>query len=220
MLTNVIEQSITAIQNKKKAQESKQSVQAFSSALAYLSLIATQLIDTLDCMDAVLGTGISSIPILHAEMRNELLAYISDCGQGVHEGTLRRDTVKILETQVKAAKAELDSTWHVIAAAYSDGPRGYLSMLGGLTDTPQKAKELQTIIADSVNASPTKKSVKVFAEDVSKAKSMTSGFSLQPEIETFLKKVKEQNATIDDLSPEVLDWLKDKKLTRKLSIKF
>ena len=43
---------------------------------------------------------------------------------------------------------------------------------------------------------------------------------LNPEIEAFLQKVSSQQATIVDLTPNVLTWLKEKKLTSKLKVRF
>ena len=40
------------------------------------------------------------------------------------------------------------------------------------------------------------------------------------EIERFLKKVSAQQATVIDLTPNVLAWLKEKNLTGKLRVRF
>lgn len=220
MLIEIIYSSISTIENKRNAQDSKQSAQAFSDALVYLSNVSEQLSSVLDCVDAIKEHGISAVPILSVEMRNDLAFSVNDCGRCVYEGTLRRETVKVLQSHLNTIKNKLDSAWKIAASAYSDGPKGYLSMLGGLTDNPSLAKELETAICDSTGKFPTKKSIKLLADSVSKAQALTSSFALKPDIELFLKKIKEQRATVADLSPEVLEWLKEKSMSQKLKVKF
>lgn len=67
---------------------------------------------------------------------------------------------------------------------------------------------------------PSIKAAKSLVSDVTEAKQITEEFSLNPEIEDFLKKVSSQRATVNDLTPNVLIWLKGKNLTGKLKIRF
>lgn len=56
--------------------------------------------------------------------------------------------------------------------------------------------------------------------DVKEAKEITDSFSLNPVIEAFLKKVSAQQATVADLTPDVIKWLQDKQLLSKLKVRF
>ena len=75
-------------------------------------------------------------------------------------------------------------------------------------------------ISKTVNGALSVTSIKKLVADVDEAKRITHGFSLNPEIEAFLQKVSSQQATIVDLTPNVLTWLKEKKLTSKLKVRF
>ena len=103
---------------------------------------------------------------------------------------------------------------------YSEGSKGYLSMIGGLSNDPKRAKELADNITKTVAGDPSIKAVKSLVSDVAEAKQITDEFSLNPEIENFLKKVSSQRATVFDLSPNILTWLNEKNLTSKLKIRF
>ena len=110
--------------------------------------------------------------------------------------------------------------WKDSAAKYAEGTKGYLSMIGGLTDDPKHARELADSITKTVDGALTIINIKKLVNDVAEAKEITDAFSLNLEIEAFLRKVSSQQATIVDLTPDVLVWLKDKKLTSKLKIRF
>lgn len=220
MMTDTIATSIAAIEEKRAAQYRKQSADNLAKALERLDSVSTQLKNMLDCMEAITHTGISSVPILNAEFRDELLSSISACGEGAAKGTLTRETVRLLETQYASTKRDVDTRWPVLAKAYSEGLCGYLSILGSLTNDPKKAVALHTAISSAVTTNPTKKSVEAFNENVSEAQRLTSAFSLKPDIMAFLKKVKNLQATIADLTPEVTQWLEEKQLKEKLNVRF
>lgn len=93
-------------------------------------------------------------------------------------------------------------------------------MIGGLTDDPKHAKELAERITKTVDGALTTANVKKLVADVAEAKQIADAFSLNPEIEAFLKKVSSLQATVVDLTPNILAWLKEKKLTSKLRIRF
>lgn len=93
-------------------------------------------------------------------------------------------------------------------------------MIGGLSNDPQRAKELTDNITKTVAGDPSIKTVKSLVSDVAEAKQIIDGFSLNPEIEDFLKKVSAQRATVLDLTPNILTWLREKNLTGKLKIRF
>lgn len=57
-------------------------------------------------------------------------------------------------------------------------------------------------------------------DDVVTFEELADEFSLNPEIEVFLKKVSSLQATVADLTPDILTWLKGKNLTSKLKIRF
>ena len=110
--------------------------------------------------------------------------------------------------------------WPDASLKYSEGSKGYLSMIGGLSNDPKRAKELADNITKTVAGDPSIKAVKSLVSDVAEAKQITDEFSLNPEIENFLKKVSSQRATVFDLSPNILTWLNEKNLTSKLKIRF
>lgn len=220
LLTETIKKSTSAIKTRRAAIENKQSAEAFARALAQLAQACDNIKNTLDCAEALKSNGIVSAPILDATLRSELLECIDNCGNGVNDVTLKLDAVLLLKSKGDAVASHMKIVWQDASRKYSEGSKGYLSMIGGLSDDPRRAKELAENITRAVEGAPTIKNIQGLVSNVAEAKQITDGFALNKEIELFLKKVSAQQATVLDLTPTILDWLRDKHLTTKLKIRF
>ena len=188
--------------------------------MAQLSQTTGSIKDTLDCAIAIKESGIVEAPVIDEATRSDLLACINDCGNGISEMRLSMDAVRLLKSKGDAFATQIKIVWQDASVKYSDGSKGYLSMIGGLSSDPKRAKELADNITKTVAGDPSIKAVKKLVADVSEAKKIADEFSLNPEIEVFLKKVSALQATVADLTPDTLTWLKEKNLTSKLKIRF
>ena len=220
LLTETINKSTSAVKKRRIAVESKQQAENYAKALAQLSQATDSIKATLECATALRNSGIIDTPLMESTAREELLTCINDCGSGVAEIKLTLDAVKLLQSKGDAFASHLKLSWKTAAEKYSEGTKGYLSMIGGLSSNPQRARELADNITKSVTSDPTTKSINSLVSDVAEAKQIVEAFSLNPEIELFLKKVSAQQATVVDLTPNVLAWLKEKNLTSKLRVRF
>jgi len=220
LLSETINNSINAINEKRAAQGRKNSVEAFSTELANLNTACSQLRTVTTCIKELKKLGIMSTPVMASTNRDELLSSINDCGSGIEDGSLSRDTVKIFTSHVNTAKAELNIAWQANAGAYSDGPRGYISIIAELTADPKKTRALERTIQEIASSAISLKQINDLVSSVTAANELKACFSLEPEIQIFLQKVSSEQATVADLTPTVQEWLKEKKLMRKLKISF
>lgn len=220
LLVDTIANCTAAIQKKASVQQKKQADEAFSHAIGRLSQVNDALNETLTCMTELRNKNISTAPILHKQTKDELLACVNACGRSLSEGTLDLSEVNAVSANLKTAQAELTVAWERDVATYADGPRGYLSIIGGLTDDPESVRQLAKSIEDIMTETVSRKQINALVSKVDEANKITSNFPLKPEIETFLKKVSAQRATISDLTPNILEWLKEHKLLEKLKVNF
>ena len=200
--------------------ESKQHAESYAKALAQLAQVSEGIENTLNCAVAMKESQLVDTPLLDETTRTELLNCINDCGNGISELTLTLDSVKLLKSKGDAFATQIKMIWKDAASKYSDGTKGYLSMLGSLSDNPKKAKDLADNIKKIVAGDPSIKSISDLVTDVMLSKEIIESFALNTSIETFLHKVSAQQATVMDLTPEILTWLKDKNLLFKLKIRF
>lgn len=220
LLTETIKKSTSAIQKRRTAQENKRSAEDYSKALGRLAQASDALKSTLDCATELKSKGIVEHPLMLQQMRDELIEYADNCGRGVFEGTLTLDMVTAFKAKGDTIAAQMQVVWKDAAAKYAEGTKGYLSMISGLTDDPKHAKELADSISNTVDGVLSISAIKKLVTEVAEAKRITAAFSLSPEIEMFLKKVSSQQATAADLTTNIMAWLKEKKLTGKLKIRF
>lgn len=220
LLTETITNSTSAIKKRKSMQANKKAAEDFANALGRLAHVSQAIKTTIDCAEEMQSSGIVKHPPMKQQVRDELLEFADSCGRGVFEGTLTMDMVVALRAKGDIAAEQMEVVWKDSATKYAEGTKGYLSMIGGLTDDPKHAKELAERITKTVDGALTTANVKKLVDDVAEAKQIADAFSLNPEIEAFLKKVSSSQATVVDLTPNILAWLKEKKLTSKLRIRF
>lgn len=220
LLTETIKNSTSAVKRHRTAIEDQQHAESYTKALTQLARSVESIKEALDCATVMKESGIVSTPIMDETMRDDLLTCINDCGNGVSDRKLTLDTVNLLKSKGDALSAQIKNSWRDAALQYSEGTKGYLSMIGGLANDPKQARELVESITKTVASEPSTKAVKSLVSDVSKAEKIIGGFSLNPEIENFLEKVSQQRASVLDLTPNILDWLKERELTSKLKIRF
>lgn len=220
LLTETIKNSTSAIKKRRATNESKQHADAYAKALAQLARATESINGTLACATAMKDNGIVDTPLMEETVRSELLACINDCGNGVNDITLTIEGVRLLESKGDAVAAQIKVVWKDAARKYSEGTKGYLSMISDLSDDPTHSKELADNIGKLISDDPTIRGIKNLVSDVAEAKKIVETFSLNPEIEKFLKKVSAKQATVVDLTSNVLAWLNEKNLASKLRIRF
>lgn len=220
LLTEIIKNSTTAINARRITLENKQNAELYAKALIQLCQQDYAIKSLLDCADEMKSKGIVDKSVLPKSVRDDLLNSVGDCGSAISEGTLTLDTVKVLQTKSENYASQLRLIWKDAAVKYAEGTKGYLSIIGGLTQDPKKARELGDNITKTVEGALSINAINKLVTDVGEAKAITDSFSLNPAIEAFLKKVSSAQATVTDLTPEIMQWLKEKQLLSKLKVKF
>lgn len=141
-------------------------------------------------------------------------------GKALYDGTLTSEMVTVLKTKSDAFAGQLQIVWKDASVKYSESIQGYLSLIGALTSNPQKASDLYGKISKITSGALSETNIDSLIQNVEQARMITDGFSLNSNIELFLKKVSDRQATILDLTPQVQKWLSDKGLSGKLRISF
>lgn len=220
LLTETINKSTTAIQSRRIARQRKQDAETYTKALILLSQQHDSIMATLECAKEIKDKKLVDKSVFPKSVRDDLKTSVEECGAAINEGNLTLDSVKLLQTKGETFAKQLKLIWKEAATNYAEGTRGYLLMISNLTQEPAKSRELGERIAKTIDGSLSIKAIEKLVNDVTEAKVITDSFSLSPTIEAFLKKVSSQQATVTDLTPEVMKWLTDKKLLSKLIVRF
>lgn len=220
LLTETIKNSTTAIKTRRTTLENNQNAELYTKALLQLAQQNDAIKAILDCAKEMKAKGIVDKSVLTKSVRDDLLTSVVDCGSAIAEDNLTLDAVKVLQTKGETYASQLKLIWKDAATKYADGAKGYLLMISGLAQDPRKARELGDSITRTVEGTLSIGAINKLVSDVKEAKEITDSFSLNPVIEAFLKKVSAQQATVADLTPDVIKWLQDKQLLSKLKVRF
>ena len=131
LLTETISKTPSAIKMRRATIESKQLAEAYGRALVQLSQATDGIKATLACAVAMKDNGIVDTPLMDETTRSDLLAIIDDCGNGVSEITLSLETVRLLKSKGDGIASQIKLIWKDAAKKFSDGTKGYLTMIGG-----------------------------------------------------------------------------------------
>ena len=220
MLIDKIDNSIQTINARRSAQDRKISAENYTKALNQLQKTSGDLQTILDCIDLIETNQITSHHIINEDIRNSLRENINSCGEAIYRNELSIEMVKLIQEQVKTLTQLLNAEWKDASLKYSEKTVGYLSLICDLTDSPAQARKLIFSVNEICAAAPNKKSIKGLVDNVNAASKIVDAFSLSPQIELFLKKISNKQATLSDLTPTVLSWLKENRLMNKLKISF
>lgn len=212
---SVILDSVNAVNNKQAAQNFKKQVETLN---AYLSQLE-HLLNFLTVMKKKnLATGVISVDI-----RNTLQDAVDRCGEKTYDHTLDIGTVTALKNAVELCRNSINSAWKDIADKECGAVIEDLTSLRGLLDNKKEADEILEYLNNAkVNMPASEKVLESFIIRVDKGKKIVDGlhFEANPEAKSFINKVRLQKATVEDLSPHILEWLKDNHLSDKIKLRF
>ena len=175
LLTEIMNNSISAIQRKRTAQENKQSADAYTNALERLNTARESLNASLKCAVSMKEKGVVDSPLMDTQTREDLVECINSCGKGLYEGTLTNDMVTILKTKSDAFAGKIQTEWKDASKKYAESILGYLSLIGLLTSNPKKACDLYDNITKITNASLSINNIDLLIDWVEQAN--TGGFN-------------------------------------------
>jgi hypothetical protein len=217
---NKIKAAKDKIEKKSKMQSQNISNKKLNERLQNIATYGQSIENAIKTIAIIKDEGISNKAILTSEKRESIIEAISICGQKITDYELDDIAVSLLKNQTESFEQLIDSYWKQISKEYCNEVVNYLTFLAELTDNPTKSNELLTKINEYSNASPNPIVVKKLKQDTEAANSIVSQYHLNDTVRTFLGRVKQRQASIEDLNPEIITWLKENNLTNKLHISF
>lgn len=212
---SVILDSVNAANNKQAAQNFKKQVETLSAYTSQLEHLLNLLM--------VLKKKNLAAGVISADIRNALQDAVDRCGEKTYDHTLDIGTVTALKNAVELCRNSIHSAWKDIADKECGAVIEDLTSLRGLLDNKKEADEILEYLNNAkVNMPVSEKVLETFIIRVDKGKKIVDDlhFESDPEVKPFIDKVRLQKATVGDLSPHILDWLKDNHLTDKIKLRF
>lgn len=122
---------------------------------------------------------------------------------------------------VKELEENLKNQWKDYYLITTSPLRNTIISLINIYSDPAKIN----IVSNALNPSKTywpvdDKVLKIINNNMEEGKNIINSLGVTKEIEEFLKKISENKATIFDIKPDILEWIKSKNLENKISLTF
>lgn len=210
---NVMLDSIQVTNNKQAAKTFKEQVIALGSCTPILE----QLLNVITALkDKQIAPG-----ILTAELKETLQTTVDNCGERTYNHTLDATTVQALKNAIDLCKSATENAWKEASDKQCTSVIDSLTSLKNLLPDKKEADTLLEVLENAKIKMPTSaKEIDDFLGTVARGKKIVNGLHLDDEVEKFINKVKIQKATVSDLTPHILEWLKDNDLMNTMKVRF
>lgn len=200
----------------------KQAAKDFKNQILSLNVSITQLEQLLNLIQAF-GEKNFAVGVVSKDIRDSLLTAVESCGQKTYDHSLDVNTVTALKNAIELCRNSVRNAWKEMADEKCGSVIEALASLKGLLGHTREVEELLAALTDAkTNMPASSKALEGFCANVEKGRKIVDGldFMSNPQIKSFIDKVRRQKATVGDLTPPVLEWLNKNHLTDKIMLKF
>lgn len=220
MILESLQSANSTILDSVQAMSNKQAAKAFKDQVIALSQCTSQLEQLLNLIKPMQEKKLSP-KVFTVEIKDSLQDAVDTCGQKTNDHTLDVSAVTALKNAIELCRKNVDITWKEAANNLSNGVENSLTSLKGLIQNKQEAEELLEALQKAKISIPrSSKAIDIFLENVKRGKDLIDGLHLDEETEKFIVKVRTQQATVADLSPHIMNWLKNNNLMDNMKVRF
>jgi|GEM_PF-1865240 len=222
MIINVLKQANDTIRDSVQISENKHAADVFKKQVMSLN----QLTDNLDYLLNIIK-AMQSEKMGHgaftSSIKDSLQSAVEACGQKTDDRSLDADTVSAFKSSIQLCRNSAENAWKAAAEQLAGYVEKSLSSLSSILPDNEKerASYLQHDLATAKKNLPgSSESIAVFKANVKEGETIVNALNLDSEADSFIQKVRNQTATVSDLTPHILDWLRENNLNRQLKIRF
>ncbi|MCI8981974.1 MAG: hypothetical protein HFG78_06130 [Hungatella sp.] len=220
MILESLQSANSTILDSVQTTNNKQAAKNFKDQVIALNQCTLELEQLLNLIKAMQSKKLSS-KVFTVEIKESLQDTVDRCGQKTSDHTLDTSTVIALKNSIELCRKNAEISWKEAAGDLSGDVENSLSSLRGLLSNKQEAEEILESLAKAKAKLPgSVKTIDTFLDNVKRGKGLIDGLHLDVEAEKFIVKVRTQQATVADLTPHIMDWLKENHLTGQIKVRF
>ena len=219
MLKDILENANIKLETTKTALTRVRDTKQFTTNM-------TKVLQTAGSMDLYLKTASAAEAnqlmdvSVDAIMRNDIVASLQTVLSQIHEGYLETTSVSSVSRNVTDFKKNLDSLWISAVKSSTEQVILLLKMFGQFMPNENEAISVTDVLDKAKTALPANaKEVAAFASNLRKARQIAEQIGADDEIQAFIQKVLEKQATLADITPSVQAWINNHNITRRLKIR-
>ena len=136
----------------------------------------------------------------------------------IRSGFAEKDAINQVETDFKNIQQSIKKEWLKQYSTLTNATISTLQVISGI-DSERVSKCMEGIAKGSAWTTSIG-NFKTMAHSLSEAKILINGLGLDPQIIAFLQKMNNGKATVVDLDDNVLRWLKEESLDKRVKLSF
>lgn len=220
MIKNVLAEAIKQINTYYDVHARLQNNRSFSDNLIKLAEQTATLKKYLVMHTLMEAQDLKLAPLFSPEDKEGLLRLLNECGEKVVNRHLDASSISLLERELKIINDRQKIGWNHAANSYAKNVVDSLNMMSNLLEDPAAANAIKEDIIEFLEYWPvTEQTVLNFKASVEKGRELLATLPIDnDEIADFLKKLQQQQATVDDLSNEVLEWIRNNNLEGRIKL--
>ena len=215
MMIGILDKSIKDMKNLRQREERRDN-KAAQEALDQRFSVLTSQIHSL--MLALQYTKEKMQFQLNGQILIELESLLQESKGIVKSGFAEKDPIAQVENAHKTVQQNIKKDWAKYYSSMTNSTKSTLQVISGI-DTEKVAKCLDGI-AKGASWTTNIGDFKVMNQSLAEAKYLIDGLGLDQQIIAFLLKMKNGKATVMDLDENVLRWLRDESLDRRVKLSF
>lgn len=222
MLIDKIKTVNSVIIDSVNATSNKYAAQTFMSQMANLNPLTYKLEQLINLIEAMQNKGITP-KIMTVDIKDSLQNAVDICGEKTYEHSLDVNAVTALRNAVELCRNALTAVWKESADKKCTPIIESLISLKGFLENTTEADTLIAYLTKAKNTPPSLvEDLDIYLSNIEKGQKIIESlhFDSDPEVKAFIERVRTQKATIDNLSPHILEWLKTNHLTDKIKLRF
>lgn len=220
MILESLQSANSVLLDSVQVKNNKQAAKNFKDQIILLNALTTQLEPLLNLIAAMKEKNIAGT-IISAETKETLQTAVDTCGEKTDDHTLDASSVQALKSAIELCRSSAESVWKSSAEGMCKEVVDSLSSLKSLLSDKKEAEEILEALNNAKLTMPSSaKGIDEFLQKTARGKEITDNLHVGPEAEKFITKVKTQKATVKDLTPEIMNWIKENNLLDIIKIRF
>ena len=218
MLLNKIKETNQLISSKQEADSINIKLAEYSKSIDRLKTIKKNVNNY--TISLIKLKQIDSIEFQYDDL-NKIISEIDNYEREAENEYLNLDRIHRIDRLIRELEENLKNKWKDYYIRTTSPLRNTVNSLINISSNPTKIN----IVSNALN--PNKlywpvddRGISIINNNMEEGKIIINSLGVNKDIEEFLKKISENKATIFDLKPEILEWIKSKNLENKIALTF
>lgn len=153
-------------------------------------------------------------------VRNDIIASLQMVLSETLEGYLEATTVSSVSKNVSAFKRHLDSLWVNSLKSSTEQVISLLKTFSQFMANESEAISIATTMENGITSFPVNPSdVITFKASLQKGREMADRIGADDDIQVFIRKVRDLQATLEDITPKVKAWIYEHRLEKRMKVR-